>query len=384
MKIAVIGGGLFGSTAAIHLARAGHEVSLYDAKADLMCGATAATYSRLHRGYHYPRSPETGRESREAENAFRAEYGDCVIDGGKQAYIVAGGGHVTPEQYRAFLEGEDLEFFQERNRFDVVEPRVNLATLVSCVRRKVVEAGVTARLSHRLNRLGAQHLRDRFDRIVVATYARSNDVLAKLGCAPTEYKFQIVEKPIVRLFDKFQGKSIVVVDGPFGCIDPLDDSHFHVLGHVTKTIHAENVGYGAHVPDEYANLVDRMLDRIPPCTRFREVADDLDRHIPGVGKARHCLSQFTVRAVLAGVEKTDARPTLVERMDGQVIKVFSGKLGTAVTAAREVVEMAEKPRPNLADLYAPVQDKEYLDLGDISGLSGTEVAFRAKSLMRQA
>ena len=52
MRIAVIGGGLFGSTAAIHLARAGHEVSLYDAKADLMCGATAATYARLHRGYH--------------------------------------------------------------------------------------------------------------------------------------------------------------------------------------------------------------------------------------------------------------------------------------------------------------------------------------------
>lgn len=342
MKIAVIGGGLFGSTAAIHLARAGHDVSLYDAKADLMCGATAATYSRLHRGYHYPRSPETGRESRQAESAFRAEYGECVIDGGKQAYIVAGGGHVTPEQYRTFLEGEDLQFFQEGNHFDVVEPRVNLATLVSCVRRKVVEAGVTARLSHRLNRPGAGYLRNRFDRIVVATYARTNDVLAKLGCPISPYKFQVVEKPIVRLPDEFRGQSIVVIDGPFGCIDPMDDGDFHVLGHVTKTIHAENVGMGADIPAYLENMIDRAATPDWAYSRFRAVADDLGRYVPGVEQAEHVASALTVRAVLAGVEKTDARPTLVERMDGQVIKVFSGKLGTAVTAALEVVAMAEE------------------------------------------
>ena len=73
MKIAVVGGGLFGCTAAIYAARAGHEVHLLEAKRDLMRGATAGTFARGHRGYHYPRSPETGRESRRAEKSFRAE-----------------------------------------------------------------------------------------------------------------------------------------------------------------------------------------------------------------------------------------------------------------------------------------------------------------------
>ena len=54
MRIAVIGGGLFGSTAAIYAARAGHDVHLFEAKPSLMLGATAGTYARLHRGYHYP------------------------------------------------------------------------------------------------------------------------------------------------------------------------------------------------------------------------------------------------------------------------------------------------------------------------------------------
>ena len=342
MRVAVIGGGLFGCTAAIHAARAGHDVTLYEAKSDLMQGATAATYARLHRGYHYPRSPETGRESRAAEKSFRAEYGGAVIDGGLQSYVVAPGGHVDAASFRAFLEQEDLPFFEDDGRFDVVEPRINLAKLAASVRAKVAESGVTLRLAHRLNRGQCWNLRSTFDRIIVAAYARANDLNSKLGCDIAEYKFQVVERPVVKLPDAFRGRSIVVIDGPFGCIDPLDETGYHILGHVVKTIHAENVGYGADIPAHLAPLLDRGVITNCPHSRFREVADDLARHVPGVEEAEHIGSTFTVRAVLAHQEATDARPTLVERMNGRVIRVFSGKLGTAVKAARDVVAMIEE------------------------------------------
>jgi hypothetical protein len=48
-------------------------------------------------------------------------------------------------------------------------------------------------------------------------------------------------------------------------------------------------------------------------------------------------SLFTIRAVLPDVDATDERPTLIER-DGNVVSVLSGKMCTAVTAARTVVE----------------------------------------------
>jgi hypothetical protein len=48
-----------------------------------------------------------------------------------------------------------------------------------------------------------------------------------------------------------------------------------------------------------------------------------------------------VRAVLAHQEATDRRPTLVTRHNERVISVFSGKLGTAVRAAQEVLEAIE-------------------------------------------
>ena len=112
MRIAVIGGGLFGCCAAIYTARAGYKVDLFEERGALMQAASGCSYYRLHRGYHYPRSPETGREGRRAESSFRKEFGPCVVDGGRQFYIVPrdNDNHVSPEEYAEFLDNEGLPF----------------------------------------------------------------------------------------------------------------------------------------------------------------------------------------------------------------------------------------------------------------------------------
>jgi hypothetical protein len=48
---------------------------------------------------------------------------------------------------------------------------------------------------------------------------------------------------------------------------------------------------------------------------------------------------YTVRAVLPNRDHDDARPTLVQALDRQVTRIFSGKLGCAVVAAEKVVSM---------------------------------------------
>ncbi len=57
-KIAVVGAGIFGITTALKLSEK-HEVDLYEANSDIMQAASAINQFRLHRGYHYPRSPQT-------------------------------------------------------------------------------------------------------------------------------------------------------------------------------------------------------------------------------------------------------------------------------------------------------------------------------------
>lgn len=335
----MVGGGLFGCTAAIHAKRAGHEVHLFEAGRDIMQGASGRSYYRLHRGYHYPRSPETGRESLAAEAAFCSEYGLAVIEGGQQLYAVVNSGHVTGSDFAAFMDRMGLPYAHARTSlvagtdwvFAVEEPRIDPVRLTELVREKM--AGVTVHLGKQLRERAARE----FDAVVVASYAGMGSALDALNIWKGKYKFQVVEKPVVRMPDHFRDLSIVVIDGPFGCIDPHGSTELHVLGHVVETVHHCNVGTAPHVPDHLRGWL--RADGLVKSehTRFHRVREALSQFIPDVRMAEYMGSMLTVRAVLPDQERTDARPTLVDRVGDNVIRVFSGKLGTAVTAARQVV-----------------------------------------------
>ena len=50
----------------------------------------------------------------------------------------------------------------------------------------------------------------------------------------------------------------------------------------------------------------------------------------------HIGSMYTIRTVLPNVEKTDTRPTLVNKINDNIITVFSGKIGNCIEAANQV------------------------------------------------
>lgn len=359
MRIAIIGGGLFGCTAAIYAARHDHDVHLFEIKNELMSGVSRHTFARLHRGAHYPRSHETGRECRAGEAAFRAEYGAAVIDRGRQYYIVAPqNSHVDRDEFFRFLANEEIPFENDGNVFRVVEPRVDLQAMAAIVKDKMDISGVNVHFG-----CGASYeMRDEFDKIVVATYSNNNAALNVLGCERKEHKFQVVEKPVVLLPKKFADVSVVVVDGPFGCIDPLDNTPLHVIGHVVESIHSCNVGMRAVVPDHLSKLIGKGIIRDPQYTRFKEMVDGLRPYIDGIGEAKHIGSAYMVRAVLAHEEATDKRPTLVQALDGQVSTIFSGKLGTACDAAKKTLSLIEHMEP----IYAGSDRLQFEDYAGVA------------------
>src|SRR5690348_15100166 len=103
LRTAVIGGGVFGATAALELARAGVRVDLFERHADLVLGTTRANQGRLHHGYHYPRSPIA--DMREHANRFEALFPEAVITKNQHYYCVARErSHVTGSQYIDFCD----------------------------------------------------------------------------------------------------------------------------------------------------------------------------------------------------------------------------------------------------------------------------------------
>ncbi|MEV6968908.1 FAD-dependent oxidoreductase [Hamadaea sp. NPDC051192] len=355
-RIAVVGGGIFGVTAAVHLARAGHTVELFEAAPDLLCGASSVNQRRLHHGYHYPRSSETVAAVRQGVRSFREEYPDSVR-GDHEHYvaIASEGSLVSAEQYLQFCDRSGLPYREEfppflrRSSVDlalrVQEEAVDIAALRRSCWRKLTMAGVDV---HLRSPQSFDDLKD-FDRVVMATYARLNDLESSARAGTPSYQYEVCEKPVVRLPDQYRGRSIVILDGPFMCVDPYDRSGMFVLGNVVHAVHLTAVGRFPLVPVE---LADKLNGRIQHTrhTRFAQFVDHARPFLADIDQAQHMGSLFTIRAVLPHVEHTDARPTLVRRIDERVISIFSGKIATCVEAARDVTAMcAQVSAPPGAD-----------------------------------
>ena len=340
MKIAVVGAGLFGCTAAIYAARAGHDVHLFEKKSDILQCASGINQFRLHRGYHYPRSARTVHECQEGLESFKAEYGPAVIDGERHLYAIAEDSRVSASQYKWFCDDSNLPYKVLRKNglvsdeiemlIEADESRISPVILSRIIKERLLNNRVNVHLGV------SEILRRDYDMVVVAAYAGTNSVLEMLGCDPETYQFEVCEKPVVKMPKGFP--SIVVMDGEFCCVDPYEDG-LYLLGHVKHAIHHSNVG--TH-PERLDYLPLDCGIGTPIDTRFDEFIASGMNYIPALEHAEYVGSMFTVRAVLADKDDTDERPTLVHQLDDNVIRIFSGKLGTAASSAQEVTDILDK------------------------------------------
>jgi len=342
-SVAVVGGGIFGATAAVEAARRGARVTLFELRPSLLAAASGINQYRLHRGYHYPRSADTAASSRDSADEFRATYPGTVVDGPAHHYAIARTRSLTDgDAFLRFLAQLRLEHRVDTPEYlDAASVELSVAVreslidphaLRALVAERLREEGVDVRLGHRAT---AREL-DRFDLVVVSTYARLNELLGALGGEARPLQFEVVEKPVVRVPAALGGRSIVVLDGPFMCIDPFGTTGLSVMGNVVHAIHHASVGLVPEVPDELAPLLDRGVVESPPVTRFDLFRRAAAEFVPAAAAVEHVGSMFTIRTVLPGLDATDARPTIVRRHGPRVVSVLSGKIGTCVAAAHEI------------------------------------------------
>ena len=88
MRIAIIGGGIFGIASSIILAK-NHQVELFEKNSELLQSASGSNQFRVHRGYHYPRSPDTVKDIIQSENSFKEIFSDAVLTNFEHHYELA-------------------------------------------------------------------------------------------------------------------------------------------------------------------------------------------------------------------------------------------------------------------------------------------------------
>ena len=110
MKIAVIGGGIFGITAAFTLSQ-NNEVDLFEKNGDLLLAASGSNQYRVHRGYHYPRSKETVAGIIKSENSFRRTFEEAIVDSFDHYYCISKKDSLTSaKQFLDFNDVHGLEY----------------------------------------------------------------------------------------------------------------------------------------------------------------------------------------------------------------------------------------------------------------------------------
>ena len=347
MKIAIIGGGIFGVTTAIRLSR-NHDVDLFEQNSDILQSASGINQYRLHRGYHYPRSTDTAISAKNSELFFKNEYSSSIVNDIDHFYCIANENSLTnKDQYLNFCNAVDLSFEETKldllnqNKIDlcvkVVETLFDPFLLKDICWKKIQENNINMHMGKPvyLNDL------DSYDYVIVATYAGFNQTLNNFSDLQMNCQFELCEKPVVKLPNSFNQKSIVIMDGPFMCVDPLGKTGNFVLGNVVHAIHHSNVGKIPVIPEEFRNLLNNGIIRNPPITNFNSFVESGSNFIPDLNRAEHLGSMFTVRTVLPNLDNTDARPTIVRKLKNNIISIFSGKIGNCIQAADEVEKIIE-------------------------------------------
>lgn len=336
-KIAVAGAGIYGATAAIRLARQGHDVHLFD-PLGVMQAASAINQYRVHAGYHYPRSPETIQEILEARVEFIEAFEPAIVRNSRHYYAIPKKDSRTPpDLYEQVMREHGLPLKPCRPdwlNFDFIDRCYEVQEHIydPDVLRELVVSRIHALGIRFEKKAFTGEVRSEFDYVIWATYG--------LGPSRRAFKiakFQVAEKMLIELPAALRGVALVVVDGPFTAFDPYGSSPRSLFGSAKNTNHWTTTDPDEPVPEPYAGMLNEPEFKPVPFTRFKAMRRDCCDSVPAAKDAVYMGSRFTIRVVEDSPE-TDRRILYVREGAPGEFHIFSGKVVSAVKAARLVCE----------------------------------------------
>lgn len=358
VDVAVIGGGIFGAEIALKAASLGLSVKIFEAKADILSGASRNNQNRLHLGFHYPRDLETGRQSIRGFEAFREKYAECIQGGFQNAYFIANENSLTSaSSYLDFCQRLGVPFKQIKpGDFPVTvtgadsgilcdEVVYDCNILRELVRQRLRHEKVDVVLGERVSRVsrtgGCFHVETPnhglilADVVVNASYGDINRITEQLGFPVVENLYEYTAVPIIKVDIPRVG--ITIMDGPFMTILPHGKSDNFLLYNVTHSVVASAV----------SKLMDPrwlMTESAPFANQdkrgfFDEMIKLCKEYVPALERAELVGFLEGPRMVLAKKEVSDARPSIVNNYDGSYVSVFAGKIDHSIWVADEVGEL---------------------------------------------
>jgi len=345
LKVLIIGAGFFGSSIAIKIKEnfKNSKVTLCEKKHDILLSASGKNQFRCHLGFHYPRSDKTIQECKKSFLDFDKYFNDTYLKSENFYAISRNDSKISFEEYLKSLDKNNLKYKIESN--DLLKQQMIQGSIkvdekiisISLVRKKLWKMMKNLNIEIKLNTKVHLHkeIKRDYDYIILCTYDENNKNLKNINYIKKEkYYYQLVEKILVKPPKIYQSKSFVILDGPFMCIDPYENSNYSILGSVKKSV-VKSIASKIHNFDEFPALK-KYLFKNSNLNIYSNIKNDFKNFFLNFEETKYFKSFFVVRATVKN--KNDERVTRIIN-NNKIINVFSGKWVNCMTTAKKIVKM---------------------------------------------
>ena len=347
-KIAIIGSGFFGVSAGLLLSKK-NQIHIFEKENSILCGASRANQMRFHMGYHYPRSIKTSKEILKHYKDFINFYGSNIFGNTKNYYAISKKNSKTSfSDYIKFLKKCDLSYKNQGSEFfsknlsgsiEANEKIINYFKFKKLISQKIKK---NKNIKVFLKSNFKKELISNYDKIIISTYDQNNNVLKNLGLKPKKkFKYELIEKIIIKLPKKYCNKSFMVLDGKFVCLDPYLGTKYHLLSDNQNSKIEVIRDIFPNFKNSAKTLVNKMPQKINTKTRFNKFISKGKKFLPFLTDAKYIGSFFITRVIEIGKEKTDERTSKITKINNKVFTVFSGKWNTSVGISKILVKILD-------------------------------------------
>lgn len=345
MKIAIIGAGIFGCTLSLILSKKKtNKIHLYEKNSDIMLQASKYNQQRFHHGFHYPRSQKTLNEISKSRKSFEKFYGKDIFGKTKNYYgLVEKNGKTKKNEYLKFLKKNNLNFkiINHKNFSDRIDLKILTNEKIlhyDKLKNKIRFLIKKSKVKLKLNQPFKNEDKDRFDYIFVCTYSENNKNLKKLDIRNlNKFRYELIEKMIIQLPNKYQKLSYVIIDGKFLCIDPYLGTKYHLLSHVKYSKLEIKNSILEKFNNSHSKKIGKFI-KIKNNKNFNKYINDGKKYLPFLKLSKYIGSFFGVRVIEVNKEKTDQRTNLFKKHTKKIFSISSGKWNTAVHISNNVKE----------------------------------------------
>ena len=360
-EVAVIGGGIFGILSALEIAKKGYPVVIFEKELDIITGASLINQCRIHMGYHYPRDERTAIYSNATGRVFKKFFAPAIRNINNYYFIGKEGSLTSPKSFLAFCKKMRLPYrvswpkgvniskakialsvkvpetiFDAHSLRKILKQMLTQTENVTLITDSAV-VGLTQMhgVFNHTYQTGATIEHARFAAIVNATYSAANDINKLIGLPLAPYQYETIELLVVKT--PWKGIGWGMFDGPFLGAMPFGFSDAHLMYDVEISVLERVIGALPMFTHTHAyHNESRRLAR-----RLEEYYAKWESILPDIRKYKYLYSLYVTRMVLPNVEKTDARPTLTHELMPGMWQLFSGKITTSISQAKEVAKSVD-------------------------------------------